>query len=749
MLHVVCAEDHLRFIKVGTRGTWETLRVDGLDAVPLYFHIAGSALHTGSFARERFEAGDPAVQAFFWSRIADATQVVERYGVLARLVTLLDDIILRAREAYGLRDTAGGREIIQTRITFSPGIQDDAKDVFRRYLTEKGLAVGEDAEYWPSLAAGMIATGSIPSGATALLLDVAFGDVQAAVVTCAEPPVVRHASALTGLGSDKRVALLAELFVERAAAALGMPVFWHDPEHRAREIAHVRPLAQRMLDRFEFGELRARVELSNHAQAQVVVREDELRLRDNVWATRLEQKLEQAIGGHSPDWAEVLHPVLWTEALQTFLSRKVTRERLRGPRTNVVDLVLRGALGSDSAAALAQKEQERQARERAEKERVTEERAKAKAAKEREAKERAERERVEKERVEWERAEKARAERERLEQVRIEKDRVERQREAKAQAAKERAEAERAAKAREDKEREERLAKEQEAERRAAHRQRPVPPPPPPPQSQPTPVEAPSAVPEVPSKLFPEAKRTRKWPAVLAVTVFVLWLIGDNSGTNVGTPVADSLAAVQAAVASPDGVPDPLIPAGYSSGDRQSVFSGQLAQGANDRYLVRLELGHEYVFTARCEKNCADLDLVLENGAGVALAEDRGVSSTPEISYDPISGTDAYLFVRMIGCRSTACRYTVHLYDKGPATLPESTLVDNPDVVLRLRAAIDTLIIDGQFLEARALVDTIQGLSEWLINAERQRVFDACFKENSVRSEAGLAPVMCPLSGGN
>jgi hypothetical protein len=151
---------------------------------------------------------------------------------------------------------------------------------------------------------------------------------------------------------------------------------------------------------------------------------------------------------------------------------------------------------------------------------------------------------------------------------------------------------------------------------------------------------------------------------------------------------------------------------------------------------------HQYAVTARCELNCTDLELVLENETGSTLAEDRRASSAPEITLQPVQPVTATLAVRMIGC-AVSCRYKVHIYSK--RIVDSSTIaMDDSAKVSLARAWIGELISSSQFLDAYAFVDSVPGLSQETKDGERERIVVACENGNRGRRQVLLPPFPCP-----
>ena len=115
---------------------------------------------------------------------------------------------------------------------------------------------------------------------------------------------------------------------------------------------------------------------------------------------------------------------------------------------------------------------------------------------------------------------------------------------------------------------------------------------------------------------------------------------------------------VQAAAAAT--VLDSLLPGrGFeSSGDR----TGSLASGARQRETFSLLPG-DYRFTAACDMDCADLDLILyRDGEEEPAAEDLLLDAFPIIDFEVNESENVVLEVVMVECSEDPCTWNLSAY---------------------------------------------------------------------------------------
>lgn len=91
-------------------------------------------------------------------------------------------------------------------------------------------------------------------------------------------------------------------------------------------------------------------------------------------------------------------------------------------------------------------------------------------------------------------------------------------------------------------------------------------------------------------------------------------------------------------------------------------YSGGLAQGETWNVPTQLMMGYDYRMLGVCDRDCADLDLVLYDGAGAPIAQDRTTSSQPVMAIQPGYSGQYLVQVQMYNCTVAPCYYAVALY---------------------------------------------------------------------------------------
>jgi len=171
--------------------------------------------------------------------------------------------------------------------------------------------------------------------------------------------------------------------------------------------------------------------------------------------------------------------------------------------------------------------------------------------------------------------------------------------------------------------------------------------------------------------------------AVVA-TVVVLGIIGSMMPTTqTGTQAAVNQAA-QVAGTAPTA---PVQPAPTTGDDPQAIilaqlqqaqaaaaqqgfqmvgtpFSGSLAQGQSWNVPAQLFQGYDYRVLGVCDRDCADLDLVLFDSQGRQVALDTSNSSQPVIAVQPAYNDNFTVQVQMYNCSVAPCYYALALYGR-------------------------------------------------------------------------------------
>jgi hypothetical protein len=170
--------------------------------------------------------------------------------------------------------------------------------------------------------------------------------------------------------------------------------------------------------------------------------------------------------------------------------------------------------------------------------------------------------------------------------------------------------------------------------------------------------------------------------AVVA-TVVVLGVIGSMMPTSQQPTTIATAPAVQAAA----GGTAPAQPAPTTADNPQAIilsqlqqaqaaaaqqgfqqvgqpFSGSLAQGQSWNVPAELHAGYDYRVLGVCDRDCADLDLVVFDNNGVQVAQDTATSSQPVVAVAPAYTANFTVQVQMYNCTVAPCYYAIVLYGR-------------------------------------------------------------------------------------
>lgn len=100
--------------------------------------------------------------------------------------------------------------------------------------------------------------------------------------------------------------------------------------------------------------------------------------------------------------------------------------------------------------------------------------------------------------------------------------------------------------------------------------------------------------------------------------------------------------------------------AGYSKISK--TFHGELDEDDSAYYDLELSDRYEYIAIGVCDEDCDDLDLVIYDSAGDAIAEDVENDAVPVIAGRPDYLGRYKMEVEMVDCDSEPCSYGVTLY---------------------------------------------------------------------------------------
>lgn len=93
-------------------------------------------------------------------------------------------------------------------------------------------------------------------------------------------------------------------------------------------------------------------------------------------------------------------------------------------------------------------------------------------------------------------------------------------------------------------------------------------------------------------------------------------------------------------------------------------FSGSLAQSQTWNVPAQLFAGFDYRVIAVCDRDCADLDLVLYDPNGAVVSQDASTDSHPVVSVAPGYNGNFTVQVQMYNCSIAPCYYAVALYGR-------------------------------------------------------------------------------------
>jgi hypothetical protein len=93
-------------------------------------------------------------------------------------------------------------------------------------------------------------------------------------------------------------------------------------------------------------------------------------------------------------------------------------------------------------------------------------------------------------------------------------------------------------------------------------------------------------------------------------------------------------------------------------------YSGSLAQGQSWNVPAQLVAGYDYRVLGVCDRDCADLDLVLFDSAGRQVSQDTTTSSQPVVGVQPSYNDNFTIQVQMYNCSIAPCYYALALYGR-------------------------------------------------------------------------------------
>jgi hypothetical protein len=101
-----------------------------------------------------------------------------------------------------------------------------------------------------------------------------------------------------------------------------------------------------------------------------------------------------------------------------------------------------------------------------------------------------------------------------------------------------------------------------------------------------------------------------------------------------------------------------------SSFELNNYIIGKLANRATDTWTFPLARGKEYLIIGVCDNDCADVDLVVQDGNGNVIVRDEEVDDTPVTQFRVTSSGRFTVAVTMADCRSEPCFFGFGLFEK-------------------------------------------------------------------------------------
>ena len=157
--------------------------------------------------------------------------------------------------------------------------------------------------------------------------------------------------------------------------------------------------------------------------------------------------------------------------------------------------------------------------------------------------------------------------------------------------------------------------------------------------------------------------------AVVALAVFGSMLSGKTTPQTVAAAPATSAPAQPTAPAdSPQAIILAQLQQAQMALAQQGFqmvgqpYSGGLAQGETWNVPTQLMAGYDYRLLGVCDRDCADLDLVLYDGAGAPIVQDTTTTSQPIMAIQPGYSGQYLVQVQMYNCTVAPCYYAVALY---------------------------------------------------------------------------------------
>lgn len=99
---------------------------------------------------------------------------------------------------------------------------------------------------------------------------------------------------------------------------------------------------------------------------------------------------------------------------------------------------------------------------------------------------------------------------------------------------------------------------------------------------------------------------------------------------------------------------------------KQNDFvTGDLRQGEDSEFQLRLEGGRTYILVGVCDGDCTDLDMSLTTGSGQDVDSDFEDDDVPMVTVEVEQGATYNVMVRMAACSVEPCSFGVGVFANG------------------------------------------------------------------------------------
>lgn len=364
-LSIVFFEEYFVCTILPNESAWETLKVNGVDRLPLYFYVSGGDVRNDAFAKERFEANDSAAFGSFYDTILDMNRTFRRFDLELDPIQLLHDLVQQIKSVYFERMQAfdDGFEItseIPVNLCFIPGIHRDAKERIRSFFVGQGFSLIGDADYLDAFVRSLQRKAIIHSKISLAVVEASFGDLRFHYLECNDGIVKRESEVIVGKGVDYRVGNLARLFVEKAARRSSARVV-NDPMLFEQEVKRFHRRAATEIDKFEYDQLDLKIELSDFSSARVIVDRRELDRMSSESFQFIKFRFESFISKYSnlarTEKILLNGDLLASKEFTEFFERTFGASKVIRPFDNFIEMLSRGivAMTSESPAGAAKK----------------------------------------------------------------------------------------------------------------------------------------------------------------------------------------------------------------------------------------------------------------------------------------------------------------------------------------------------------------------------------------------------------